>query len=623
MKMQNQNAKKSFASFCELFRLQAKANPSQIAAVFEENSLTYEELNHRSSQVANLLRTFSVKPETIVALSLYNGLDLLVGILGILQSGCAYLPIDPDYPIARIESILMDAKPAILLTDETLYGKFSPLSNNVVLINKRPLAEQAIWHESIKPEHLAYVIYTSGSTGRPKGIMMEHKALSHAGSAYTKLHPKRLISLMSGSISFDASLLVISHTLSLGGTVCIPRNEIAADPEQLIALIEKHKVNYTLCVPFFYSMLLNKSQKLTSLQCVDLGGDSIPNDIPALHAKIAPNAILHNVYGPSEYAVGATFSKIYDPVSGITNKISIGKPLPNTQVYILDENLKQVATGVRGEIFIGGAGLARGYLNNKLLSTEKFIFMSLPGQDLIRLYRTGDFGRFTPDGNIEFLGRMDHQVKIRGHRIELGELEYLISQYPEVNKAVVMAQDQSDGRKRIVAYFSTTAKEDISEMLQTHLRTTVPQYMVPSALIKIVNWPLTATGKIDRAFLSSFSEPCLIKSPVNQPLSELEQKLFAIWKQVLNQDTFGVNDNFFYLGGDSLLLVELQTLIQTITEIKINIADLFQYPTISKLAHHLSSDIANTRSPSLHEKLAKKQKSAFQKFRSYKRNGLK
>jgi amino acid adenylation domain-containing protein len=612
---QHKIVKENFISFCELFRFQVRTNPSAIAAIFEGHSLTYEELDCRSSQLADLLRTNGVKSETVVALSLHNSLDLLVGILGIFQSGGTYLPIDPNYPAERIESILEDAKPVILLTEESLNDKLSFFPYKIVLMNKLPSMEHISQGESIQANHLAYVIYTSGSTGRPKGIMVEHGALSHAALAYRELHPNKLVSLMSGSISFDVGLLVIAHALTFGGTVCIPKNEMGVDPEQIIALIERHRVNHMLCVPSLYAMLLNKSRKLFSLYSVDLAGENMPNDIPETHAKIAPNAVLYNVYGPSEYAIGATFAKIYDPIMKQVNKISIGKPLPKTQVYILDENLQQVSTGIKGEIFIGGEGLARGYLNKEALSTEKFTWVSLPDQEPIRLYRTGDFGRFLLDGNIEFLGRIDHQVKIRGYRIELGEVEYFICQHPEVNEAVVIVQEE----KRLAAYFSTRTKEPISEKLRIYLQNALPKYMIPSVLIQVEHWPRTSNGKIDRTALLNLGESRLMKVSLTEPLSGLEQTLFEIWGQVLGCDLFGVDDNFFDLGGDSIQIVNIQTLLQKALDCKINISDLFQYPTISQLARHLSSGKTD-EAPSLErQELTKKQKSAFQQFRKFSR----
>lgn len=592
----------NFQSFCDLFRSQVSKNPEAIAVVFEENSLSYAELDKRSSQLANFLEENNVKSESIVALSLHNSIELLVGMLGIIKSGGVYLPIDPNYPKERIESIIRDSNPVLVLTEDKLKSLFLSFPCKVALVTEIPYSD-LIHKKLIKPDHAAYVIYTSGSTGKPKGIVMEHRALSHAALCYQKLHPDRLVSLVAGSISFDAGLLVISHTLSLGGMVCIPKNESVVDPQYFIELIQKHSINYTLCVPSFYLMILSKSRKLPSLLCVDLGGDTLPNELPALHAEIAPNAILHNVYGPSEYAVGATFEKIYDPANKRFNRISIGIALPNTQVYILDESLKEVAPGIKGEIYIGGEGLARGYLNRDVLTNERFLWVTFLGRSPIRLYKTGDFGRFLSNGNIEFLGRMDHQVKIRGYRVEMGEVEHAISQYPDVKEVVVMAQEG-----QLIAYFCS--KNEISKKLRIYLQDILPQYMVPSAFVQIESWPLTPNGKIDRNALVA----PLKGASFERPLSEMERTLFQIWKQVLGNDRFGTKDNFFELGGDSLQIVNVQTILEEAIGKNISIAVLFQYPTISQLANYLSTDEAV---PQKNHERREKQKSAFQHFKKF------
>jgi polyketide synthase PksJ len=587
-------------NLCGLFEQQVKANPDAIAGIFQEKSITYKELDDLSSRLADFLRAEGAKAEAIVALSIHNSLHLLVAILGILRSGGVYLPIDPNYPPERIESMLENAKPLLVLTEESLLDKFSTLSCKTFLINEIPSVDRPGPMEPIQLNHLAYVVFTSGSTGKPKGILIEHKALSHAIFAHRKLHPQNLVSLVAGSISFDASIIVIALTLSSGGTVCIPKSERFVDPEQIVNLIEKHAINYTLCIPSFYSMLLNKSRPLSCLQSVDLGGENIPNTIPDLHRKLAPNAILYNMYGPSEYSVGATFAKIYDPDAKQVHKITIGKALSNTQVYILDENFQQAPVDVKGEIFIGGDGLATGYLNNETLSAEKFIHAPLEGQKAIRLYRTGDFGRFLPDGNIEFLGRIDHQVKIHGYRIEIGEIEGTICRYPEVDEAVVIVREDLDGRKRMVAYFTARANHRISEKLRIHLLGALPQYMIPSTFIQVDQFSRTPNGKIDRKVLADIPEPknsgCAIRSTtlLDSPLAE---ELLDIWKKILDCETVGIDDNFFDLGGDSISLAGVQTAIEKNLGLKIPVIELFQYPTISQLIRHFNSQKKIVREP--------------------------
>ncbi len=578
--------KETFVSFCDLFTQQTRANPSAIAVIYNGNSLTYEELDFRSILLANFLRENGVKSESPVALSIHNGMDLLVGILGILRSGGAYLPIDPNYPVERIKTMLEDAKPVLFLTEESLIAKFSFFHDKIALVNSAFPSESINQKTTIQPNQLAYIVFTSGSTGKPKGIMLEHRALTYAALAHQKLHSARLVALMFGSIGFDASLLVITCTLISGGTVCIPKNEITNDPEQIIDLIQKHEINYTLCVPSFYMMLLDKSRELPSLLNIDLGGENMTSVIPDIHLKKAPNAMLYNIYGPSEYAIGAAFAKIYDPTNKEITKITIGKPFPNTQVYILDENLKRTPTNTKGEIFIGGPGLARGYLNNSVLSEEKFIWVSFPDQDPMRLYRTGDYGRFLPDENLEFLGRMDYQVKIRGNRVELGEIEHATCQYQKVKEAAVIVHEEPKGNKHLVTYFTSVDETNITEELKSHLTKLLPKYMIPSAFVQLDFFPRTPNGKIDRNALP----PVFQKEQKNivEPQSTLEKALTEIWKRILHLRVVGTEDNFFDMGGDSLTIASVQTQIEIGLGINVPITVLFQYPTISRLSQYLS-----------------------------------
>lgn len=576
-----------FTSICELFQNQTKKTPYAIAAIFEDTYLTYLELDHRSNQVANSLKRAGVKSETLVGLSLSPGFDILVGLLGILKSGGVYLPLDPSYQKERIRYMLDDAKPKILITDSSFLSHFKEYSCQIIQMSQIDFGcntpPEAV---EFKPQQLAYVIYTSGSTGKPKGIMVEHESASHAALAHTQFYPDKMVSLLSSGISFDPSLLIIFHTLVTGGTICIPNREELIDAEKGIDLIGRHSINYLLCVPSFYTMLLNKNRLMPSLQCVSLAGEAIPNSLPAEHARLAPNAFLYNEYGPTEYAIGTTIGTIVDPELKKIHEITIGKPLPNTKVVILDENQQPVKEGVRGEIFISGIGLARGYLNKPELTQEHFVKRST--------YRTGDFGRFLPDGRIEFLGRMDRQVKILGHRIELSEIEYAICQSPGINEAVVIAWEDRQGTKKLLAYFSALEKNtDLTSSLKAYLANQLPKHMIPSVFTQMNEWPRTPNGKIDKAALSSDHAimTAFFESPAkkaSQPLNEIEQAILKIWKEVLQRNDFGIHDNFFELGGDSLQVAIIQTLLRDKLGRQLGMTKLFEFPTISLLAHHLS-----------------------------------
>jgi amino acid adenylation domain-containing protein len=605
------NAERKFKSAPELFEKRAKQHPDTIAVVFENKKMTYTELDQRSNQVAKYLRENGVQSETLVGLSLDNSLNLIIGILGILKAGGVYLPLEPTYPQDRIDYMLEDAKPPILLTESLIAPRFEHFAGRVIQLDKCWESISALTNGPqeilIAPNHLAYVIYTSGSTGKPKGTMVEHDSFVHGAVAHQEFYQGKLVGLLSGAISFDVSLLIIFHLLISGGTVCIPRSEPILDAEKLIDLIERYSINYILCVPALYSMMLNRSRKLPSLKIVSLTGENIPNSIVTLHPQFAPNAILYNEYGPTEYAIGTTIAKIYDPEEKKAYPISVGKPLPNTQVYVLDENLQPVPNGTKGEIFIGGTGIARGYLNQPSLTAEKFIsFQST------LLYRTGDFGRFLPDGNLEFLGRMDNQVKIRGNRVELGEIEYAICQYPTVNEAIIVVREESDGNKYLVSYFTTLVPTEIKQELKVHLIHLLPKYMIPSVFIQLRSFPRTPNGKIDRNALSNIFE--IKKENIAGSQSELERALSEIWESVLQEKVIGNKDNFFDLGGDSLSLVRVQILIEINLAIKISITELLRYPTISQLSQYLNP-LTNSKIIHLHQDLSVKKKMAFQQFK--------
>jgi amino acid adenylation domain-containing protein len=605
-----------FKSSVELFAEEVKKHLDEIALIFENKKLSYRELDCRSNQVAKYLRENGVQTETVVGLSLGNSLNLIVGILGILKAGGVYLPLEPTYPQDRIDYMLEDAKPSILLTESLIAPKFEHFSGIVIQLDKCWKEISALSDDPqeilIEPNHLAYVIYTSGSTGKPKGIMVEHASFAHGITAHQEFYQGKLVGLLSGAISFDVSILIIFHLLISGGTILIPLSKSIIDAEKLIHLIESHSINYILCVPALYSMMLNKSRQLPSLKIVSLTGENIPNSIVTLHPRFAPNAILYNEYGPTEYAIGTTIAKIYDPEEKIAYPISIGKPLSNTYVYILDENLQPVSSGTKGEIFIGGAGIARGYLNNEALTAKKFIWITFPGQKPIRLYRTGDFGRFLPDGNLEFLGRMDYQVKIRGNRVELGEIEHAIYQHPKVDEAVVVVREEPDDNKYLVAYFTALVTTEIRQELKAHLTNLLPKYMIPSAFIQLECFPRTPNGKINRNALPNIFEKQ--KENVEEPRSELERMLSAIWKSVLHLKVIGNKDNFFDLGGDSLSLARVQTLIDIDLAIKVSVTELLRYPTVSQLSQYLNSP-TNSKITHLHQNLSIKKKMAFQQFK--------
>jgi polyketide synthase PksJ len=576
-------------NICELFENVVEKNPTKIAAIFENSQLTYEELDQKSTRLARYLISQRIVPGTIVGLSVDCDFNLRIGIFGILKAGGAYLPLDYNYPKERLRWMIEDANPILILTDSKIAHHFNGYQTRVIpMDNLGPITdrEEPLINPVLSPEQLAYVVYTSGSTGKPKGIMIPHRSLPHAALAHADYYPNPIIALVTGSISFDASILTIFHTLIAGGTLVLIGQTFLIDADKISNLIHANSVNYILSVPSFYSMLLDESRDFPKLKHVSLAGENLPRDLPELHAKSAPNAYLYNEYGPSECAIGATLAKIYDPLERKIEKITIGKPQPDTQVYLLNEKMELVSPGERGEICIAGIGLALGYLNRPDLTASKFVEVSLDGQSVLRLYRTGDYGRILPDGNLDFLGRIDHQIKIRGYRIELGEIETTICQYEGIKEAVVIVREDAQGNKRLVAYYTSIGNVDLSSGLREYLNRNLLNVMVPSTLMRVERFSLTANGKIDREALPKVKEPSINHVKTE---NELENALLAIWKRILNHEIVGIHDNFFDLGGDSLSLARVQTAIQKELGLKIPIVDLFHYPTIAQLAKNLCS----------------------------------
>jgi len=492
-------------SILELISEITQKNGNKSAVIFNHEQLSYYDLNERSDNLAKCLVNQGIKPGSIIALGLYNDPDVIVCLLAIWKANCIYLPIDPNYPFNRIDMMLKNACPSLLITKKELQLKFSFFEGETYFIDE---VDKAPNIELKKPKlnDLAYLMYTSGSTGTPKGIIVDHRALKHAAVAYNELHPEKSIALIAGSISFDPSLLVIVSTLTKGGTFCLYDNRDGIDisrPQDIVDLIDKNLISFILAAPSFYSMLLQQDKVLFSLKNVDLCGEDISKTLVDSHMKNSPNATLYNVYGPTEYAMGVTASLIYDPKGKKTSPISIGKPFSSNKIYILNSDMNRTKIGENGEICIGGPGLACGYFKQETLTKEKFLVVDHLESDPIRIYRTGDIGYFLPTGEIVFIGRADRQIKINGHRVELDEVEKFISKHPQIEKVVTLVV-QEKNTNRLVAFYS--GKENISSnVLRDFLFPDLPPYMIPSIFIQINDWPLTNNGKVDKAALESLA----------------------------------------------------------------------------------------------------------------------
>ncbi len=486
--------------FCKLFSSRAEQNPADIAVVYGNRSLTYQELENRSSLLAKNLIFKGVKPGDVIGLVFYNSLYLIVGFLGILKAGGVYLPLDPNYPIKRIRHMILDSQAKVLVLEEGIENIFSDFNGKVFYLNDELLCEQSTNLPDALPEQVAYIIYTSGSTGMPKGIVVTHASLSHAATAFSEVHPEKPMSLLTGSISFDPSILIIIHALLLGGKISLVDNRGNIDMKnfkEIVRNIEENSIDFILSTPSFYTNLLDSAAKLPSIRNVYLCGEMIAGSLVDKHIGIAINANLHNTYGPSEYAIGTTIAIIYDCIKNHKNKITIGKCFSSNKIYILDSRLKSVPLGAKGEFFVGGPGLAEGYLNNQLLTRERFIYCHNLEKHPIKLFKTGDIGYQLPNGDIVFTGRKDFQVKIYGHRVELEEIESQVSGFQGIDKAIATVRE-----RKIIVFYSSKEMQLNLHNLEEYLTNTLPSYMVPSSFIEVKKWPMTKNGKIDRKKLA-------------------------------------------------------------------------------------------------------------------------
>jgi acyl-coenzyme A synthetase/AMP-(fatty) acid ligase/aryl carrier-like protein len=383
----------------------------------------------------------------------------------------------------------------------------------------------------------------------------------------------------------------------------------------VIKYIWHYSIDFLLCVPSFYKMILQKQLPLASLKHVILGGENISHFILDQHARLAPHAFLYNEYGPTEAGICTTAATIYDPVERRLQRISAGKPLANIHVFILDQNLCFLPSGQKGEICIGGQGLARGYLNNPTLTSERFLSIVLPDASTIRVYKTGDVGRFLPNGDLEFLGRIDNQVKIRGCRIEIGEIESVLYQYPGLKEAVIVVRDNNLGDKELVACFSACTPIN-GQALRLFLTALLPVHMIPSYFIQLEHFPLTIHGKIDRTALLNLPQMKMDSTDLVPPQSALEQILLDIWKKILQCDVIGIHDNFFDIGGDSLSIMNVQASLAKVLNLEVSLITLFQYPTIFQLAQHLGRQEKTSLLPqnplSKHQVTSEKRKAVLQ-----------
>jgi amino acid adenylation domain-containing protein len=583
----------------ELITEQSRLRPESIAIIYGEEKLSYGDLERRANQLANHLRSLGVGPDCIVGLYLERSTEMMIGLLGILKAGGAYLPLDVGQPAERLEGILEDSGARVVVTKQGV-GYLPAGRREVVRLDEdwERIADCSGEAPEVKVglENLAYVIYTSGSTGKPKGVLIRHHGLANSTLARFHYYSEPVLSfILVPSFSFDSSVAVIYWTLCQGGTLVLPYERLERDPARLARLIAESHASHLLCLPTLYSLLLTdtESGQMGSLKCVIVAGEACPPEVIERHSELLAGVRLFNEYGPTE---GTVWSSVYGDCSKLPRARAtapIGKPIANTQMYILDEELEPAPIGVKGEIYVSGAGLARGYLGNPGLTAERFIPNQFSGKCGEKLYRTGDVGRHQTGGNIEFVGRTDGQVKLRGYRIELGEIEAALKEHGSVRESAVITREDEKGDRRLVGYVVGERGVAAAE-LKRHLRERLPDYMIPEAVLVLESMPVTTSGKIDRKRLPALSD---VRQSIEErfvaPRDVLEFQLAQIWESVLGVRPIGVRDNFFDLGGHSLLAPSLMARIQAVTGRDLPLSALFQGRTIEHLAAILRGEASS------------------------------
>lgn len=577
----------------QLFEAQVAANPSRIALVFEDQHLTYVKLNARANQLAHFLRKLGAGPELTVGLCLDRSVDLIVGLLGILKTGAAYVPLDPGLPKHRLNMILEDAGARVLVTRSELAEGLGDQLDSVVCLDTdaQEIADENPndLRSAVSDQNLVYVIFTSGSTGRPKGVAVEHRQLiNYVNAIWEKLDlPAGSSFATVSTIAADLGNTALFPSLCKGGTLHLIAEERATDPDALAEYFSRNRIDCLKIVPTHLSALLSASNPACVLprRRLVLGGEACPLGLVEKIGALAPDCVVLNHYGPTEATVGAITNRLTGPdADRISDTVPLGRPIANVQAYVLDQRLRPVPIGAPGELYLGGAGLARGYINRADATGEKFI-PSPFGSNGERLYQTGDLARYLGDGRIEFLGRSDDQVKVRGYRIEPGEIELALRQHAQVAETVVVAREDNPGDKRLVAYVVARDREQAgAPELRAFLSGKLPEYMTPSAFVFLDRLPLTLNGKVDRRALpaADHSRPDGDKV-FAAPRNPIEATLAQIWSNVLGVDPVGVDDNFFDLGGDSILSIQI---IARANQAGLGLSprQLFQHQTVAELA---------------------------------------
>ncbi|MET0396223.1 MAG: amino acid adenylation domain-containing protein, partial [Longimicrobiaceae bacterium] len=578
----------------ELFQAQAERTPGAVAVVHDDRSLTYAELNARANRLAHHLRALGVGPDARVAILMPRSVELVVSELAILKAGAAYVPIDPSFPAGRVAFMLADSGSRLVLGRA---GADLPVPAGVERVDVDALPEGAR-HDPRVPlpgGAAAYVMYTSGSTGEPKGVVVPHRAVARLviHNGYADFGPDDRVAFAANP-AFDASTLEVWAPLLNGGRIVVVDPEVLLEPRRFAAALARHGVDVLwMSVGLFNRYADELQAEIPRLRYLIVGGDALdPRTIARVLEGHAPRHLL-NGYGPTETTTFALTHEVTDvDVEEGARSIPLGRPIANARVYVLDAHGEPVPVGVTGELYIGGAGVALGYQNRPGLTAERFVPEPFGGEARggARMYRTGDLGRWLPDGTIEFQGRNDHQVKVRGFRIEPGEIEARLLAHPEVREAAVLAREDAPGDRRLVAYYVAEAAVEAEE-LHAHLSERLPEYMVPAAYVRLAGLPLTPNGKVDRRALPAPEGSSYATREYEAPRTAVEEVLAGIWAEVLGRDRVGVHDSFFDLGGHSLLIMRLLAGIQATFDLEISIRTVFSMPTLEAMAGEIERRI--------------------------------
>jgi amino acid adenylation domain-containing protein len=574
----------------ELFADQAVRTPEAVAVRYEDCRMSCGELDRRSNQLAHHLRGLGVGAEVVVGICVERSIEMVVGVLGILKAGGAYLPLDPSYPQERLAYMLKDAAVSVLLTQSNVEGNLATHCSRVVLLDRdrTEVAKQpaTLPASGVVPENLCYVIYTSGSTGRPKGVMATHRGVVNRIAAQTGIAvlSDDDVCCQKTSIGFVDAVFELLGPLTRGVPLVIVRDDASKDPSELISIVARERITHLITVPSLASALIEEPQiknSMGGLRSWTLSGEALSEDLLRQLLNVLPKCRFINLYGSSEVAADATCFLAERWKGGV---VPIGRPIANTQLYVLDRSLHLVPVGVSGELYVGGAGLARGYVGRDDLTAERFVPDPFGGSGG-RLYRTGDIARWRSDGELEYLGRADQQVKVRGYRIELGEIETMLTAHSRVSQCAVIVRTEN-GDSRLVAYYIPAGDAVAPRELREHLGVSLPEHMIPATFVALADLPLSPNGKVDRKLLAARDAPQLEESRV-EPRDGLEQALAEIWKDVLNVPTVDASRTFFEHGGNSLKILRVKQRIRANLAMNVAAADLFKYPTIDTLAGYL------------------------------------